>query len=536
MYTAQTWINGSGGNTPTSAERFNYMEAGIASAGTMYNVRDYGAVGDGTTDDAPAIQAALTAAGAASGGIVFVPAGSYAIGTELKVPSRIRFCGAGMARTVLTMKAGVDGNLNVITNASNNKVARTNYDEFIEIADMTVDGNRPGRAVPAVPSIMDGSCINLSTTRRAIIERVFVRRGYRHGVDISASEYPEGGGVTATAQGPSYGIVVRNCLAEGPFGDDAFTTHFSWGLVIEDCRAFTASIDFSGSQGIEIDDGSRDVVVRNCYVTGFVKGYQAKGHVDTNPARQVVFENCVADGCGYGFDISHYNPTSYPATTYRVAADVVLRSCRSINNVTRHTDYFELRALRITGYDNVRVYDFVSLNNPGGNVLVGVGASNVQIEGIVFENVATAMPVAGEGLLQFRDDTGVGCDVRRIDVRASTPTSVPQLTMLGTSSVPPITWETPALASGFGGSAFLTRQGNECQLQLRDVVPSSATTLQVLAAVLPVGRRPARQTDFVGVTATGVTVRFWLASDGTLRGLFPSTAAVSATVSYFVGN
>lgn len=41
----------------------------------MFNIRDYGAVGDGMQLDSPAIQAAVDACAAAGGGTVFVPAG-----------------------------------------------------------------------------------------------------------------------------------------------------------------------------------------------------------------------------------------------------------------------------------------------------------------------------------------------------------------------------------------------------------------------------------------------------------------------------
>ena len=41
----------------------------------MYDITTYGAVGDGTTNDAAAIQAAVDAASAAGGGVVRVPAG-----------------------------------------------------------------------------------------------------------------------------------------------------------------------------------------------------------------------------------------------------------------------------------------------------------------------------------------------------------------------------------------------------------------------------------------------------------------------------
>ena len=51
----------------------------VASAATsaVYNVRDYGATGDGTTLDSPAINAAILAADAAGGGTVVLPAGDY---------------------------------------------------------------------------------------------------------------------------------------------------------------------------------------------------------------------------------------------------------------------------------------------------------------------------------------------------------------------------------------------------------------------------------------------------------------------------
>jgi len=45
----------------------------------IFNVLDYGAVGDGVTDDTTAIQAALTALTSAGGGTLYFPAGTYAV-------------------------------------------------------------------------------------------------------------------------------------------------------------------------------------------------------------------------------------------------------------------------------------------------------------------------------------------------------------------------------------------------------------------------------------------------------------------------
>ena len=49
------------------------VPAGIA----VYNVRSYGAVGNGMADDAPAVRSAITAAAAVRGATLYFPAGTY---------------------------------------------------------------------------------------------------------------------------------------------------------------------------------------------------------------------------------------------------------------------------------------------------------------------------------------------------------------------------------------------------------------------------------------------------------------------------
>lgn len=63
-------------STPILASNLNALETAIFDLKYLtYNVKDYGAVGDGVADDTSAIDAAITAA--ANGGVVYFPPGTY---------------------------------------------------------------------------------------------------------------------------------------------------------------------------------------------------------------------------------------------------------------------------------------------------------------------------------------------------------------------------------------------------------------------------------------------------------------------------
>jgi hypothetical protein len=67
---------------------------GALAAGTgSLNVRDFGALGDGTTDDTAAVQKALDACAAAGGGVVLAPRGSYLFAGHLNVPAAVTLRG-----------------------------------------------------------------------------------------------------------------------------------------------------------------------------------------------------------------------------------------------------------------------------------------------------------------------------------------------------------------------------------------------------------------------------------------------------------
>lgn len=70
----------------------------------LYNVKSYGATGDGVKDDAPAIVATIAAV-PKQGGIIYFPPGVYALNSSLNIHARsdLTFLGAGVSATRLLM-------------------------------------------------------------------------------------------------------------------------------------------------------------------------------------------------------------------------------------------------------------------------------------------------------------------------------------------------------------------------------------------------------------------------------------------------
>ena len=109
-YTPQSWVDGSSGGTPLSAARLNNMETGIGAAITTVdakaafepkhtiNVKDYGATGDGVTNDGPGLQAAFNAA-SGLGSAVSIPPGNYFTNQDLSLPHGVPVVGGGASKT-----------------------------------------------------------------------------------------------------------------------------------------------------------------------------------------------------------------------------------------------------------------------------------------------------------------------------------------------------------------------------------------------------------------------------------------------------
>jgi polygalacturonase len=129
----------------------------VAKSYPWYDVThsDWGALGDGVTDDTTAIQNAINAAEAAGYGIIFFPAGTYVVTSLTVESSGIMLMGAGVDVTVLeTSSATAD----IITLGDGS----TTYNN-ITVKDMTIDTSVTRTA---------GAAIELNKINRVILDNI----------------------------------------------------------------------------------------------------------------------------------------------------------------------------------------------------------------------------------------------------------------------------------------------------------------------------------------------------------------------------
>ncbi|SHF15182.1 Right handed beta helix region [Pedobacter caeni] len=152
----------------------------------FFNVRDYGALGNGTTNDGPAIQRAIDSAAAKGGGVVIFPSGRYCLAASLIPKSNITMKGNGLGAVIMATTSFGSAIGQPKANLSNFMVsdltfeggvidegvfprrARNYTPSFSSAIAMTGD-RKPGGSFPRIQNIIVKNCNILKTRQLPVI-------------------------------------------------------------------------------------------------------------------------------------------------------------------------------------------------------------------------------------------------------------------------------------------------------------------------------------------------------------------------------
>jgi hypothetical protein len=223
----------------------------------IVSVKDFGAVGDGTTDDTVAIQAASDRVESRGGGWVYFPKGTYKITSAISVDTvGVSFRGAGRGVSVLknfsttgnaisiNVGSAVDSKITLIdlgitanTTSSGKAIVVTNGDR-IRIQSCSVALHRTGIDVSAVSEAQLDGCMVVSTDDNAAAVGVTVGTRARVRECNVVSGTVNGTGITLGGTG----CVAVDCYVE------KFVTAYSLtgsGAQARSCNATSATTGFS---------------------------------------------------------------------------------------------------------------------------------------------------------------------------------------------------------------------------------------------------------------------------------------------------
>ena len=301
----------------------------------LWNVRAFGAIGDGETDDTAAIQAAIDAAEVRSG-TVFVPIGVYIVSPASSTAhcltidgDGVTFQGEGYHSVVKVADRTRCAGMLLVQSAAPASVQISG----VTVRDIRFDGNKANQSgsydtknLRIVPSNQVNAAARLS-----------VVRVYSHSAYASAPNTAEGGGIsleannhtvpdgTSTQDYFKQEIVIPGCFT---WDNDGWGIGTNWsnGVVICDCHSYnndTMGVTLWNSQDITVsgcncyDNAGNQinvevcdrVVVSGCHTKGIVTGIKifnswdvtvTANHVENVSTNFTHHAVIVANGFGYG--------------------------------------------------------------------------------------------------------------------------------------------------------------------------------------------------------------------------------------------
>ncbi|MCM3115975.1 glycoside hydrolase family 55 protein [Neobacillus sp. MER 74] len=326
----------------------------------VVNVVDYGAVGDGKTDNTLAFKKAI-----GNGNVkVIVPAGVF-ITKGIQLPSFTLLVGAGKGVTTIKLHDTAKKGTRLITNADHWK---GNHHLFVGALSLDWNVERLGNVAKTSAWGNHSSCLTYANVTYGWVRDIEAMNPGLHCFDISSTLYNYAGDGFRARGGSKY-VWLDNLNGYG-FGDDGITTHHSEYIFISRCHMCDPSgrahkKGFSNSNGIEVDDGSRNVVLVNNSSSRCFGGVEIKAHENSSAASNVhiVGHISVNDNRSFNFrHIGHHKSSDAESkTAYNICAANLVAIAPIFTELYKGSTP---RGMVISAYKNVVINHFTLIGDP----------------------------------------------------------------------------------------------------------------------------------------------------------------------------
>jgi len=279
---------------------------------TPLNVRDYGAVGDGQTDDRAAIQAAIDVAAENGGGTVQFPAGTYLVEEIVVLKSNI---------TLL-----LDQNATILNGIN--------------------QANHPSIIFMTGPFTEDGKQVLWKSTKNiAIIGGTIDMNGELNASGNAAKNLSKIGSSGAFALGYSSNVTIENVTFKDSYKGHAIQICACDGVTIKNCSFLGQALPntLSDSKIINLET----IQIEPSTTKGFPYALNETG---------VPSQNITIDGCYFGASEKAGEPVVAIGTHNQVAS---AQKCHHINITNNEFDSMMYAAIRFCGYEDVTIQDNV---------------------------------------------------------------------------------------------------------------------------------------------------------------------------------
>jgi hypothetical protein len=353
----------------------------------------------------------------------------------IRLPSWTYLIGAGKGVSTIKLQTFAPKGTRLITNANHRK-----GNHHLKVQNLSLDWNveRLGNTAKTSTGGNHSSCLTFANVTYGWINDVEAINPGLHCFDISSTRYNyDGDGYRA--RGGSRYVWLENLNGYG-FGDDGITTHHSDYICITHCHMCDPSgrahqKGFSNSNGIEIDDGSRNVLLVGNSTARCFGGVEIKAHQDSSAASNVQIAGHISAGDNRSYNFRHIGHHKIEDTESKSAYNITATYLAAIAPV--FTDLYAAstpRGLVVSAYKQVVINRFMLIGDPDydyhGNPMMAIQyrARKVILNQITlrdFKTAGTGIKVFGgknrADFIQIQNVRMNGCKMKAVQAGADIP-------------------------------------------------------------------------------------------------------------------